>query len=209
MPWELSFGAFLLFVLSVFGHRSRQIIPSLQTSRRSFLIATLVRCAYSGIIPWKQKNDCVQQVQIWLYNVSFSFKQILHKFFPFLSFFWLLISKFERLKHTSSAHVNCLFLCVCSGVDLAVGLGFSPPCKCQRSKPPKPDSASLQTHTHTGWYKNTQTGCTQAHVSQLLEDKWCRRRRANHKAKEGCNEKAGKHNLRRDIKRESNALFCL
>lgn len=55
-----------------------------------------------------------------------------------------------------------------------------------------------QTHTKTGWYKNTQAGRmhgrTQAHVSQLFQDKWCGRRRANRRAAHelGCGERMGK-----------------
>ena len=57
-------------------------------------------------------------------------------------------------------------MCVCSGVDLAVGLG-SPPCKCQRSKPPKPDSASFantDSHTHSDSHTHTQNRLIQEHT---------------------------------------------
>lgn len=78
---------------------------------------------------------------------------------------------FARLKtHYSCLSMRlCVCACVCSGVDLAVGLG-SPPCKCQRSKPPKPDSASFaNTDSHTLTHTDSHTR-TNTHKNRLIQE---------------------------------------
>lgn len=83
IPWELGSGAFLLFCFDCVWAKIKGGLCPVCQQVEGCLTATLVRVAYSGIIPWKCKNDCMLQVQIWCH-------------FPDNSFLSCPISKFGR-----------------------------------------------------------------------------------------------------------------
>lgn len=121
---------------------------------------------------------------------------------------------FARLKTHYSCLSMCLCVCVCAAglilLSASVLLRVNASAQSLRNRiPPVLQTQThthshtqihthAQTHTKTGWYKNTQAGRmhgrTQAHVSQLFQDEWCGRRRANRRAAHelGCGERMGK-----------------
>lgn len=104
------------------------------------------------------------QTNRWLLSIGYRNGDVIaHKPYKYFIYICTIKNALLVLEHVF------LCVCVCSGVDLAVGLG-SPPCKCQRSKPPKPDSASFaNTDSHTLTHTDSHTR-TNTHKNRLIQE---------------------------------------